>query len=155
MNLEGHYQNGYVTRNLDKAMEVFKRQYGVENFFVHEGPTPIKTPAGETFMDMRIAMGWVGHLQYELIQPVSGYVDCYREALPDDDSVRFHHICMRVPNWEAFRNEVDQKGLKVVHEGGMPGKLQFIYLDTRATLGHYLEYTWSTPEMWAATGGPR
>jgi len=92
-------------------------------------------------------------LQYELIQPVSGLVDVYREDLPDRYPLRFHHICMCVPDWAEFRAELDRRKSPVVIEGGTPGHLQFAYVDARDSLGHYLEYCWMTPERWAAMGG--
>ena len=147
-----HFQNAYVTRNVDKWVEEFRVRAGVTDPIVFEAPVELTTPAGTGMAVSRLAFIWVDNLQYELIQPISGLVDIYADALPEDDSLKFHHICMRVPEWEPFRAEVDRQPYPVVLEGG--GELlRFLYLDARPFLGHYLEYVWMTPERWTQVGG--
>jgi hypothetical protein len=152
--LEGHhYQNAYVTRNVDKWVETFKQRAKVDRVLTYEGSTPIKLPEGDGIQTNKLAFIWVGDLQYELIQPVSGSVRIYADALPADDGLQFHHICMRVPDWKSFRARVDQQPYPVAIEGGND-LLRFLYLDARAFLGHYIEYTWMTDERWTQMGGP-
>jgi hypothetical protein len=59
---------------------------------------------------------------------------------------------MRTPDWNALRAEVDRLRRPVVLEGGHD-KLKFLYVDARDLVGHYLEYVWMTPEVWASLGG--
>ena len=148
----GHYQNAYVTRNIEKTVSAFRAIADVRMITEHDGAIAVRTPAGVLQMHNKLALIWVGDLQYEFIEPVGGAVEFYREALPDDDAPRFHHVCMRVPDWELFRRSVDETRFPVVIEGEA-GPLKFIYLDARATLGHYLEYTYMPDEIWAASGG--
>ena len=151
--LEGyHYQNAYVTRDVDKWVDIFRKRAKVDRVLTYEGSTPVKTPAGDGIQTNKLAFIWVGDLQYELIQPISGSVSVYRDALPTDDGVRFHHICMRIPDWNEFRARVDEQSLPVVLEGGNEA-LRFLYLDARPFLGHYLEYTWMIDERWKQIGG--
>jgi hypothetical protein len=151
--LEGmHYQNAYVTRDIVKAIATFKARANIRKLMEYAGTTEVTTPAGRGTQTNKLAFIWVGDLQYELIEPVSGAVDLYRNALPADDSPLFHHICMRVDDWGDFRARVDKQSLPVVLEGGTDS-LKFLYLDARQHLGHYLEYTWMTPERWNQLGG--
>jgi len=151
--LEGrHYQNAYVTRDIDRAVAGFKTRSAVRDIRVFEAPTEVQTPGGRGMLVSRLAFIWIDNLQYELIQPVSGLVDIYRDALPADDSLKFHHICMRIDNWQEFRPRVDRQSFPVVLEGGGE-QLRFLYLDARAFLGHYLEYVWMTAERWTQVGG--
>jgi Glyoxalase/Bleomycin resistance protein/Dioxygenase superfamily len=151
--LEGqHYQNGYITRDIEKAIARFRNYAGVENVVSFEVPVEVTTPKGRGTAVSKLAFIWINNLQYELIQPVSGLVDVYSEALPADDSIKFHHICMRVPEWNDFRARVDRMGYPVVLEGGSDA-LKFLYLDARDFLGHYLEYVWMTSERWTQLGG--
>jgi hypothetical protein len=151
--LEGrHYQNAYVTRDIDKAVESFRAQGGVQDARVFEATVEVQTPAGRGIAVSKLSFIWINNLQYELIQPVSGLVDVYRDALPADDSLKLHHICMRVDNWQEFRARVEHQRFPVVLEGGSE-HLRFLYLDARDFLGHYLEYTWMTPERWTQLGG--
>jgi len=148
--LSNHYQNAYVTRDLDQALEVFRTRYGFDGFNRYEVQFELETQSGRGTAAVKLALGWLGNLQYELIQPVSGLVDVYREGVSDQHLLRFHHVCMRVDDWDRFRAELDRP---VVMSGGTPGHLQWVYVDARDTLGHYLEYCWMTPQRWAAMGG--
>lgn len=151
--LEGrHYQNAYVTRNLDAAIDAFGRRGHVRKLIRYDGSVEVATPAGRGLSTTRLAFAWVEDLQYELIEPVAGVVDIYREALAGDDRLSFHHACMRVDDWTDFRRRVDQQDLPVVLEGGSD-QLRFVYLDARGLLGHYLEYTWMTDARWTQMGG--
>jgi hypothetical protein len=151
--IEGyHYQNAYVTRNIDKWVGTFSARAKVDKVLRYEGTTPVVTPAGKATQTNKLAFIWVGDLQYELIEPVGGAVDLYRDALPAGDALQFHHICMRVDDWDDFRRRVDKQSYPVVLEGGGDA-LRFLYLDAREFLGHYLEYTWMTSERWTQMGG--
>jgi hypothetical protein len=154
MYLENHFQNAYITRDLDQALQLFRTKYGFDGFKRFDVSYELRTPAARGMATVKLALGWIGGLQYELIQPVSGMTDVYREGLPDRYPLRFHHVCMRVHgDWNEFRAGLDRDKRPVAIEGGTPGHLLWVYVDARDTLGHYLEYTWMTPERWAAIGG--
>jgi hypothetical protein len=156
MFLQGHYQNAYVTHDLDRAMALLKDRFGVGDYIVFEPDMILKTPSGPRPSSVRAALAWAGGLQIELIEPVSGYLDHYLPYLPQDkaDPVpRLHHVAVRRDDLAAMREEIARLGLPVAFEGEAPG-LVFIYLDARQSLGHFLEYVWATPEGWAMIGWP-
>lgn len=149
-----HYQNAYVTRNVDKAVEHFKQQADVRKLIETEVSVELWTPQGSGTGVQKLAFVWVEDLNYELIEPQSGDVlALYRDALPDDDRLAFHHVCNRVDDWDAFEAQLETSPYPVVLRGGTPGLLQFVYLDTREWLGHYLEYVWMGPDRWEGMGG--
>lgn len=149
--LEGrHYQNAYVTRDIDKWIEHFKATAKIDQIFSYEGAQKLIYPDGGEQVS-KLAFIWIGGLQYELIQPIGGNLTLYSEALPEGNGLQFHHICMRIDDWDEFRARVDQQDLPIAIEGDTGG-LKFLYLDARATLGHYLEYVWTTEERWAQMG---
>ncbi len=151
--IEGrHFQNAYVTRNIAGALSKFKTRGDIRKLLQFEVTTDVKTPAGLGKLTSKLAFIWVEDLQYELIEPVSGLDALYRSALPADDSLVFHHTCMRVNDWEDFRARVERQSWPVVIEGGSDA-LRYLYLDARDLLGHYLEYVWMTDERWAQVGG--
>lgn len=162
MFLGGHMQNAYVTRDLDKAMAMFAERYGVEHFDRFDPDMVVRTPGGDKPMAVRVASFWAGGLNVEVIEPVSGYVDHYATMLPEDRSdptPRFHHISLRRDDELAMRAEIGRLGLPLAFEGPVSIKeaipsLVFVYLDARTTLGHYLEYTWKSPEAWKFVGWP-
>jgi hypothetical protein len=162
MFLRGHMQNAYVTHNLDKAMEIVSERCGGERFDRFDPDMVVKTQTGDQPLACRVASFWAGGLNIEIIQPVSGCVDHYAAMLPADrsDAVpRFHHISLRREDEAAMRKEISQFGLPLAFEGPVSIKeaipsLIFIYLDGRALLGHYVEFTWKSPEGWKLVGWP-
>jgi hypothetical protein len=157
MYLTGHFQNAYITRDIDYGLEILRRDFRVEGDPIRFEPDMIlKTPSGEKAARVRAALVWAGSLQIELIEPVSGYIDHYTHVLsPDcsDTSLRFHHVCVRRDDYDAMQAEIDATGLSRAFEAEYPGGY-FVYLDARRTLGHYLEYAWATPETWQFQGWP-
>jgi hypothetical protein len=145
--LQGHFQNAYVTPDMDQAVAMLRRDYGVEKVRVIEAKTQMWTPTGEGEAAMRVGITWVGGLQYELIEPVSGLVDLYREAVVPDQPLRLHHIAMRADDLDAVRAESDRCNRPVACSG-QSGSVRYMYVDARATLGHYLEYVSAPPEFW-------
>lgn len=151
--LEGrHFQNAYITRDITKSIERMKSCADIRTILEYEGSNEVMTPAGPRVQTNKLAFIWIGDMQYELIQPVSGTVDLYRAAMPTDDSLSFHHVCMRVDDWSPFRARVDKQPFQVAIEGGSDF-LKFLYLDARQVFGHYLEYVWMTDDMWTRVGG--
>jgi hypothetical protein len=154
--LRGHYQNAYVTRDLDAAMGLIDARFGTVDWIVFAPDMVLQTPEGPKDSSVRAALGWQAGHQIELIEPVSGHLDHYLPYLPvdkADPTPRFHHIAVRRDDEAAMRAEIARLGLPLAFEGGVPG-LIFVYLDARATLGHYFEYVWATPEGWEMHGWP-
>src|ERR1700761_4093986 len=102
--LEGrHYQNAYVTRNIDKAVATFTAQADVRSSVLFEATTEVQTSAGRKPLTSKLAFVWVGDLQYEFIQPIVEAVPVFSTWLPDGDEPKFHHSCARVDDWDDFR----------------------------------------------------
>ena len=68
-------------------------------------------------------------------------------------SLKFHHVCHVVDDWDVLWNKVQAQPWEVVLRGGTPGMLEFCSIDFRPGLGHYTEYVWMVPQRWAAMGG--
>ena len=162
MVLRGHHQNSYVTHDLDRAMEMIGGRFGIERFDRFDPDMVVRTPAGDKPLVTRVASTWVGGLNIEIIEPVSGFVDHYLALMPQDrkdPTPRFHHVSFRRDDEAAMRQEIAELGLPLAFEGPVSIKgplpsLLFIYLDARATLGHYVEFTWKSPEAWRMVGWP-
>mgnify|MGYP003643053260 CR=1 FL=1 len=127
-----HYQNAYVTRNVDKAVEGFRKWADTRLILETAVEVKLWTPEGEGVGIQKLAFVWIDDLNYELIEPKSGDVlKIYKDALPEGDELVLHHVCHR----------------------GTPDMLQFCYVDTREWLGHFTEYIWANPERWRQLGG--
>ncbi len=149
-----HYQNAYVTRNVDKAVASFREHADTRLIIETEVEVKLWTPQGEGTGVQKLAFVWVDDFNYELIEPKAGdALAIYRDALPDDDSLKFHHVCHRVDDWDQLQAHIAASPFPVVLKGGASGILQFCYVDTRPWLGHYTEYLCCDDERWGQLGG--
>ena len=145
-------QVSYVTNDLERALAMFRDVYGVQNF-MDTGRVTFTMGSGEV-VDFRVALAYVGEMQFEVIEPIGGAVDCYREALPPDGSfaIRFHHLSFRARSREEIE-KLKQAARDSGHTLGYTGPFgdsAFFYADARAHLGHFLEYTYTDPVYDAA-----
>jgi len=156
VNLRGHYQNGYVTHDLDKALEIFADRFECNSLQCFDIDVEVTTPAGVRRLEMRLATGWIGGINIELMQPLSGHVAPLTAMLPEDtgDPVpRFHHMALRRDDLDEMRAEIAGCGLPVAFSGE-PRGMVFAYLDGRSSLGHFLELVWKEPGGWEKIGWP-
>jgi hypothetical protein len=147
-----HYQNAYVTVDLDAAVARFRALVEPRSVLQFESGFQAVTPSGPVELTNRLAFVWVGDLQYELIQPVLDPIGLFTPVVPENALLAMHHSCTRVDDWDALRKQLAEQGDPVVMEGG-GDELKFLYVDARPVLGHYLEYTWMTDQRWAQLGG--
>jgi hypothetical protein len=140
------WQLGYVTTDLDAAMEMMRERFGVEHMV--EVPTAAATflkGDEEAEWSARIAMGARGGLIVEAIEPVGGEIGFYTRVLPDDGSfaVRLHHLATFVElgdeAWSSIERLLAESGLGVDYTVLIPDRVRAGYVDTTAELGHYLE----------------
>jgi hypothetical protein len=149
-----YYQSAYITRNRDKSVAMLRDKHGMSDFILFDPDIEVKTPGGTGRAQTRVALGWAGHHQIEIIEPVSGLVDLYMPCLPKDDtSLGFHHTAVRCDAWQEFKEVVARERYSIAYHSGLEG-LEFIYIDARATVGHYVEYMWATPEWWTQLKWP-
>jgi hypothetical protein len=137
------WQVCYITRDLDRGMALLRDRYGIEStevptegadFLVGDEPAP---------WDVRVSMGARRGPIVELIEPVDGEVDFYRQALPDGQELGFHHVATYVPlgdeTWSAIGDLLAEDGLRFEYTVLIPNRVRAGYVDTTAQLGHYLE----------------
>lgn len=134
--LNNCFQIAYVTNDIDQAADLFRDRYGTGDFqFMRE------LPGGQ----IQIALAFAGDMMIELIQPINDTLGVYANWIAGERgfAVRHHHFGLLVNSKDelaAIRAAHAERGLTVVMEGEMPGMLDFLYVDTTAELGHYLEY---------------
>ena len=144
-----HYQNGYVCDDIEEGIAQFRARGLDKDPQIIDVEQEVQTPSGPKKQKLRICMFWLNGVQYELIEPILDEADVYSHAPSNGGPIRFHHICLRVDDWDTFRAQVDQQDFPVVMERDLgPDALRFIYLDGRKAFGHYLEYTNMSDAMW-------
>jgi hypothetical protein len=142
-----HTQNGYVCDDIAAGIDLFRGRGLEREPTIIPVDQIVQTPDGPKRQQTHLTMFWLNGLQYELIQPIVDETNVYVNAPSNGGLIRFHHINMKVDDWEAFRAGVHRQPFPVAFEGG-GDNLKFLYLDARKALGHYLEYTWMTDAMW-------
>lgn len=135
---DGFYQFGYVARDLDRATAALSDSHGIDRFR--------RKRASDV---MESAHAWIGAVMIEIIAISPGGPDIYDAFIPDDpDAIRLHHHGYRVPDaaaWGAVNRQVAQGGWDTPLKGAvMNGQLNYLYVDTRASLGLYSEYVYLT-----------
>lgn len=140
--LDGFFQIGYATNDLDKALALFKDKFDMGPFaemrnMAVQGPH-------NTDMTASFALAYKGDTMIELIQPVAGDTSMFDHVLPTEDfAIRHHHFAFCLDSMEQL-DEAEQKmrgqGIDIPVKGNGMEQVFFFYADTRPWLGHYSEY---------------
>jgi hypothetical protein len=142
-------QTAWVTNDMDAALDLFARDYGVVNWFQRRDAV-LQTGTGQ-FARVNLALARRGNVEMELIHPLGGADEVYSHVLTSaQDGVRicFHHICYLVPTREALervRLAAPQRGRAIVLSGASASGATYFYTDDRSTIGHYVEYIYCSP----------
>ncbi len=131
-----HSHSAWVTNDLDQALEVFTRRYGVGRFSFIEGPGP---EGGH----IRVAFAWAGGQVLEIICATGSGFEFYNEMLPNDEfAIRFHHLGFLVEDergWKQLEGEL-RDGEWPIAYSTLTGDFIDAYYIKAPELGHYLEY---------------
>ena len=152
-----HSQIAYVTGDLDRALAVFRDDYGVPAFYVFANDMPGLTQSDGS--RLRIALALVGGIEIELIEPQGDSAPLFSDVLPADGSfaIRFHHVAVRIDgtlaDFEAHMASIDPARHPVVWHGAMGDVLRYAYTDERPALGHFVEHVWMHPDLRAQLVG--
>lgn len=138
-------QVSYATSDLTQATRELGAVFGIDLFAVHRG-AEVDSPQGRIVIDT--AQAFVGDRHIEIIQPAGGPDGLYRDVLaPGGYSVRHHHfghVTHSASEWAAIQEFIRARGWAVVLAGNYFDLMHYAYVDTRAELGHYLEFMYQT-----------
>jgi hypothetical protein len=133
------FQIGYVVPDLHAAIGFFKQTLGVRDFLVWENlvleqQTYKGNPADNV---QSIAFGYLGDMQVELIQPLSGE-STYSAYLRQNPQGGVQHLGILVDDFDAAVTAMTERGFKVV-QSGCHGATRLAYFDTGAAGGALTE----------------
>jgi catechol 2,3-dioxygenase-like lactoylglutathione lyase family enzyme len=138
-------QIAWVTPDLDATEAALTGLLGVKKWVrlpdVHFAPDTCTYLGQPADFRANIALSYLGDMQLELIQPISGDGP-YLDFLRDHPTGGLHHICTEVPDPEQFDAALAaavQRGADVVAHGVMPGGMRFGYIADAAAGVPYLE----------------
>lgn len=143
------FQYGYVGADLERATVWFERHLGVKGF-EHFGPVSL----GDAVVDGEVVDEWtidiagtmIGDVMLEIICPLAGAVDMYRDGLDPDAVAAFHHVGLLVDSWNEAEAARASLGVQWKTRGYTPGACDFGYVDLRPVIGHYVEFMRLDPE---------
>lgn len=134
-------QNGYVVRDLDRALEHWVTVLGVGPWFLFEGieVEDFRYRGELSPLRMNVALANSGDLQIELIQQLGDAPSMYRDFL-EAGHEGLQHLGFWSSDYDALYERARSSGYVVGHEGriGGPGG-RFAYLLTEAHPGTVVE----------------
>jgi methylmalonyl-CoA/ethylmalonyl-CoA epimerase len=141
--LERAVQIGIVVPDLERATTMLTALFGIGPFrFVEWPDRPDATfsfRGKEEAIRIRQAFVQVGNLELELIQPIEGERNAYRQFL-DEKGGGIHHLLFEVPDIEPVLEEMKQGGVQVLQAGtGIRPGTRWALLDTEKLIGFLLE----------------
>ena len=145
-------QVAWVTNDLNTTETALTGLLGVKKWVrlpdVHFAPDTCRYLGGPADFVAGISLSYLGDMQLELIEPVSGpniYSDFLRDSGPG-----LHHICVEVDTLEDFDAALAsaaEQGASVPQQGVMPGGLRFAYLAAPQHGVPFLEIAHFSTEM--------
>ena len=128
------FQLGYISRDLDGAIARFAERWSPVEFQV--------VPGQEQYPHTRrIALGYLGPVMIEIIEPDPEVPSIYVDSIPEnDEDVRFHHTGHLVEDYAATLQRLQAAGYDVPFTLTYGTAMDCCYADVRHELGHYVEY---------------
>lgn len=134
--LGGFFQLGYVTKDVDEGCVALQDRFGAMEFLINS-PPPLDGVLSPT---RRIALAYIDDVMVEIIEPDPAQQSIYSELVPDDSSLRLHHLGYYIDDYAATLRHLSALGYSTPLHGSFGKALDYIYADTRAELGHYSEF---------------
>jgi len=132
-----HFQVAYVTNDIDRAVEVFQRRFGVAAFRANDNALPGGTTVG-------VRSAWIGGMMYEICCAAGPGMELYTDWAPPggDFVLKFHHFGYLIPDeaaWAALERQIADGGWRVRTRSDIPGFFRGCYVEV-PELGHFLEF---------------
>ena len=131
-------QLGYVVNDLDASLARFER-LGIGPFYRldHAPLDYFRVNGKDMAIDLSIALGYSGGVQFELIQQHNPEGSPYKDFL-DRNGEGLHHLCMWAEDFEADVARWQSEGHRIVIDG-MIGGARFVYFDSEMSPGTFVE----------------
>jgi len=147
--LKGAVQIGIVVPNLDQSTQLLSELFGLGPFKFIEWPN---RPDSKYWFrgneeSIRIRQGFLqaGNLELELIEPLEGEQNAYRQFL-DAHGGGIHHVLFEVDDMDAAVANLAPKGVSVLQAGtGIRPGTRWVLLDTMKLVGFLIELRHRAP----------
>jgi len=145
---DGIIQIAYTVPDLDAAMQAFTTNLRAGPWFVFRrlaGRDP-RYRGERSLAANDVALGFAGHMQIELIQPLDDQPSVYQETI----AVRghgFHHFGIAARDFDRECEAQRAKGYELAFTDAVEGVGRLAYFDTSGVLPGMLELIEATPEL--------
>jgi methylmalonyl-CoA/ethylmalonyl-CoA epimerase len=140
----GIVQVAIIVEDLEDAVENYWKLFGLSDWHFYTYGKPLvkrMTYHGEpTEYRMRVALGYLGPMRIELIEPLEG--DTVYADFVAEHGYGVHHFGVLVDDMEEALAQTEAAGLAVTMDGagfGRDGDGHYAYLDTEDKLGVTIE----------------
>jgi hypothetical protein len=145
---DGVVQMAYVVPDVRAAIASWTADLGAGPFFLLEHFTGVGAVYRGEPSDaaVAIAMGFAGHVQIELIQPLDDRPSVYRETV-QQRGYGFHHVGLATDDLAAAVATREAAGATVAFRAGVPTGGTVVYLDGGPGLPGFVELIEGTTGM--------
>lgn len=145
----GIIQTAFIVPDIREAIALWIRDLKAGPFFFLErwkGDHPVYR-GQPSQAEVAIAMGFAGHMQIELIQPLDDNPSVYKETI-ELRGFGFHHVGIACADVDADSRDYQARGYHEAFRAAVPTGGEVVYLDngTGAQLG-FIELLPVTPGM--------
>src|SRR3546814_5418443 len=117
IHLGGRYgqlvQMSYITRDMDAAVAHAEVELGIAGLSRGEAEIEVLSYGEKRPLAVKSAIANIGTRQFEIIQPVSGPIEIYTDAVDLTGHIlNFHHIGVAVPGPYAEWERLDRKSTR-------------------------------------------
>ena len=146
--MNGIVQLGFVVRDLEAAMDEFGTRlrigpWTVFRNFAGDDPRYHGAPTQAT---AHVALGFCGHLQYELIEPADDLPSVHRDLIVDT-GYGFHHFGRATTTFDADVAALNAQGYATAFSASVGPGSRVAYFDTRDVLPGMTELLESGPGL--------
>ncbi len=144
----GIIQMAYVVEDIQASMAQWTRDLRVGPWFLldrFEG-VDAQYRGGPSHAAVTLAMGFAGHMQIELLQPLDDHPSVYRDAI-DKQGYGFHHYGVGSRDFDGDIARYEAQGYEVAYRAGVPTGGSVAYLDTHGALPGFVELIELGPGM--------
>lgn len=132
-----HFQLGYVTNDLERAMDVFTRRFGVTRFRENDADLP----CGGRICTRTV---WLGAMMYEIAMGYGEGMEVFSDPAPQgaDFVLKFHHFGYLVPDdaaWSKLEDTIALSGLRIIKPSDIAGYVRTCFVEV-PEIDHLLEY---------------
>lgn len=147
------FQLAYLSADRGEGTAALSDSLGLSGWIEFEAELEIDAEHGGGGAAVAVAFARWGRVVVEVLEPVGGSVEIFRERLAADGGPVMHHVGVRVADLGAARARAAAAGAPCVLSGRFEDQLRFAFIDATASTGHHLELVEFSPAGWELMAG--